>query len=104
MREPFSINNCKISGRQIHRTLTLELLGISTLLLPPLLASGSGTDGVFALLAGGAGALALLAFWHRQFQKQSFPEPSVSAASPLTRERFLDFSILNSFLFTGSAA
>ena len=41
------MNNQKISARQVKRTLTLELLGISTLLLPSLVATDSGVDGFF---------------------------------------------------------
>lgn len=74
MQEPFSVNNHKISARQIHRTLTLELLGISTLLLPSLLAGKCGMDGIFALAAGGAGAFGLLALWKRLFREQGLRE------------------------------
>lgn len=67
------MNNQKISARQVKRTLTLELLGISTLLLPSLVASRSGVDGFFALAAGGICALLLLGFWQKYFQKNSLP-------------------------------
>ena len=66
------MNNQKISARQVKRTLTLELLGISTLLLPSLVASHSGVDGFFALAAGGGCAWLLLRFWQKYFQKNSF--------------------------------
>ena len=68
------MNNQKISARQVKRTLTLELLGISTLLLPSLVASRSGVDGFFALAAGGGCAWLLLIFWQKYFQKTDFYE------------------------------
>ncbi len=68
------MNNQKISARQVKRTLTLELLGISTLLLPSLVASRSGVDGFFALAVGGGCAWILLIFWQKYFQKTDFYE------------------------------
>ncbi len=65
-------NNRKISVRQIRRTMTLEMLGISTLLLPGILAAHSGNDGVFALVLGALGAFLLLLFWNHLTQKQNF--------------------------------
>ena len=46
-------DNQQVSARQISRALFLEMLGLSTLLLPPALARLCGTDGVFAILFGG---------------------------------------------------
>ena len=68
------MNNQKISARQVKRTLTLELLGISTLLLPSLVSSRSGVDGFFALAVGGGCAWLLLIFWQKYFQKTDFYE------------------------------
>ena len=44
--------NQKISKRQIFRLLTFDLLGLSTLLIPPVLAQTAGRDGVFAIVLG----------------------------------------------------
>lgn len=55
----FSENN-KISGRQLFRLLSYDLIGLSTLLLPPLLAKCAGPDGIFCLLLGTLGAWAYL--------------------------------------------
>lgn len=66
------MKNQKISARQVKRTLTLELLGISTLLLPSFVASHSGVDGFFALAVGGICALLLLCFWKKYFEKDCF--------------------------------
>ncbi|WP_075679658.1 GerAB/ArcD/ProY family transporter [Roseburia sp. 831b] len=44
--------NKKISGRQIFRLLTYDLLGIGTLLLPTILAKTTGADGVFSIFVG----------------------------------------------------
>lgn len=58
-------DNRKISLRQIRRTLTLELFGVSSLLLPGYLARECGIFGVLALAAGAAGARLLLVVWKR---------------------------------------
>lgn len=52
--------NDKISGRQIFRLLSYDLIGLSTLLLPPILAKYAGTDGIFCLVVGTFGALVYL--------------------------------------------
>lgn len=44
--------NQKISKRQMTRLLIFDMTGISTLLLPPLLAQIAGQDGIFCILAG----------------------------------------------------
>lgn len=44
--------NQKISERQIFRLLTFDLLGLSTLLIPSVLAQTAGRDGVFAIVLG----------------------------------------------------
>lgn len=55
----FSENN-QVSGRQIFRLLTYDLIGLSTLLLPPILAGIAGNDGFFCLIAGTAAGLLYL--------------------------------------------
>ena len=47
----FSENN-QISGRQVFRLLTYDVLGMGTLLLPTMLADTAGRDGIFCILAG----------------------------------------------------
>ena len=47
----FSKNN-KISKRQVFRLLSYDILGVGTLLLPPLLGEASGKNGMAALLVG----------------------------------------------------
>lgn len=44
--------NHKISGRQAFRLLTFDLLGISTLLVPTMLAKTAGRDGIFGIVLG----------------------------------------------------
>lgn len=44
--------NEKISGRQIFRLLTFDILGLSTLIIPQILAEFAGIDGVFCIAAG----------------------------------------------------
>lgn len=43
-------SNQKISGRQMGRLLVYDMMGISTLLLPGMLAQSMGADGIFAIL------------------------------------------------------
>lgn len=54
-------NNQKISIRQIRRLLILDLFGISSLLLPKILAKGAGTDGIFCVVCGAV--LAVVYLW-----------------------------------------
>ena len=42
-------DNGKISNRQTFRLYVFDLMGISTLLIPPYLAKLSGNDGIFAI-------------------------------------------------------
>lgn len=44
--------NKKISGRQMFRLLTYDLIGIGTLLLPTILARTTDVNGIFALMIG----------------------------------------------------
>ena len=55
----FSENN-RISGRQVFRLLTYDLLGLSTLLVPPALGRLAGRDGIFCIAAGVAAGLFFL--------------------------------------------
>ncbi len=52
--------NQKISGRQAFRLLTYDLLGLSTLLVPTVLAHVAGRDGIFGIIIGVAAALIYL--------------------------------------------
>ena len=54
-------NNQKISIRQIRRLLVLDLFGLSSLLLPGLLADTAGQDGIFSIPA--AAVLAAAYIW-----------------------------------------
>ena len=53
-------DNWKISLRQVKRLLLLDIFGLSSLLLPGMLSSLTGADGVFCLLLGMAGGSLLL--------------------------------------------
>ncbi len=55
----FSENN-RISKRQAFRLLTYDLLGLSTLLVPTLLASVAGRDGIFCIAIGVAASVLYL--------------------------------------------
>lgn len=54
-------SNQKISIRQVRRMLTLDLFGVSSLLLPGMLAKTTGTDGIFCIAA--AAILAVIYLW-----------------------------------------
>ena len=43
-------DNWKISLRQIKRLLILDIFGLSSLMLPRILSSMTGADGIFCLL------------------------------------------------------
>lgn len=61
-------NNQTISMRQTFRLFTFDLVGISSLIIPPYLARTAGCDGIFCILIGGALGmvyLALLGCVHR---------------------------------------
>ena len=47
----FSENN-RISGRQMYRLMTYDLLGIGTLLVPQMLAKAAGRDGILSIGIG----------------------------------------------------
>ena len=53
-------DNWKISLRQVRRLLILDIFGLSSLMLPRILSSMTGADGVFCLLFGMAGAGGML--------------------------------------------
>ena len=53
-------DNWKISVRQVRRLLILDIFGMSSLMLPGILSSMTGADGVFCLLLGMAGGLLLV--------------------------------------------
>ncbi len=55
-------NNRKVSIRQMKRLLFLEIFGVSSLLLPGILARICQTDGIFAMGLGAALAAALVRF------------------------------------------
>jgi len=55
-------NNDKISTRQVFRLFAFDFVGESTLVLPSVLASFSGNDGVFSILLGGI--LGSLYLWY----------------------------------------
>ena len=64
-------NNGKISNRQLFRLYVFDLIGISTLLIPPILAKLSGIDGIFAILIGGGMGLGYLWYLGLVFKKMN---------------------------------
>lgn len=53
-------DNWKISLRQVRRLLILDIFGLSSMMLPGILSSLTGADGVFCLLLGMAGGMLLV--------------------------------------------
>ncbi len=53
-------DNWKISLRQIRRLFIMDIFGMSSLMLPGILSSMSGADGIFCLILGMAGGALLL--------------------------------------------
>lgn len=53
--------NKKISGRQVFRLLTYDILGLSTLLVPTVLGRTAGRDGIFCIFLGVFAVLLYLA-------------------------------------------
>jgi len=53
-------DNWKISLRQIKRLLILDIFGLSSLMLPRILSSMTGADGIFCLLFGMLGGILLV--------------------------------------------
>lgn len=74
-RTMFSENN-RISGRQMYRLMTYDLLGIGTLLVPQMLAKTAGRDGILSIGIGMAAALAYLWILRRLAPpaQESYPE------------------------------
>lgn len=55
-------DNQKISLRQTFRLFTFDFIGISTLILPPILAEGMGVYGAYAILLGGIFGICYLSY------------------------------------------
>ena len=77
----FSENN-RISGRQMYRLMTYDLLGIGTLLVPQMLAKAAGRDGILSIGIGMAAALMYLWILRRIAPpaQESYPEYMEAAA------------------------
>ncbi|MCI8483742.1 MAG: GerAB/ArcD/ProY family transporter [Lachnospiraceae bacterium] len=60
--------NRKISLRQVRRLLILDIFGWSSLMIPGMLSSMTGADGIFCLLFGMAGGMILLWLMKKNLQ------------------------------------
>ena len=63
------IENDKISNRQTFRLYVFDLIGIATLILPPMLARICGMDGVISILIGALASLGYLMYLRWTMQK-----------------------------------
>lgn len=68
-------SNQKISKRQMTRLLIFDMTGISTLLLPPLLAQIAGRDGIFCILLALLPAYLFTLLMERLQRKMRMPYP-----------------------------
>lgn len=86
-------DNWKISLRQITRLMILDLFGVSSLLLPGMLADMTGADGMFSLLLGMAGGFVLLGLMQGSLRqmKGSYYEYMKQTAGQLPGDVFMVF-------------
>lgn len=89
-------DNLKISLRQIRRLLILDLFGLSSLLLPGILADMTGADGIWCLLLGMAGGLVLLGLMQGNMKrmKEGYYSYMKSTAGQLAADVFMVFYLL----------
>ncbi len=69
-------DNRKISSRQVHRLFIYDITGISTLLLPPMLAQIAGRDGIFCIFLALIPAYLFLALIDKVSKKSKSDYPS----------------------------
>lgn len=109
-------SNQKISGRQMTRLLIYDMMGISTLIVPPILARLLGADGIFAIPAALALALPVTALigkmsFHdvnhdsgkKKFQTGGYSTYVMQKVPPVLRSAICLFYILEGIWVAGFA-
>lgn len=100
-------SNGKISTRQIRRLMICNLFGISSLILPEILAKNSGIDGSLAIIAGVAGTfvfLLLLGICLRQMGGQGYDSYLQEAFGKVPAGLCMIFYFIYFVLLSGFAA
>ncbi len=89
-------DNRKISLRQVRRLLILDIFGMSSLMLPGILASMTGADGLICLILGMAGGLVLLWLMGKnlQYVKENYYSYMKDTAGELVGDIFMVFYFL----------
>lgn len=89
-------DNWKISLRQVRRLLIMDIFGLSSLLLPGILSSLTGGDGVFCLILGMAGGILLLWLMQKNLQNAegTYYDYMKSAVGQMVGDVFMIFYFL----------
>ena len=93
-------DNRKISLRQVRRLLILDIFGMSSLMLPGILASMTGADGLICLILGMAGGLVLLWLMGKnlQYVKENYYSYMKDTAGELVGDIFMVFYLWHAVL------
>lgn len=89
-------DNWKISLRQISRLLIFDLFGLSSLILPGMLADMTGADGIICLVLGMCGGLVLLVLiqGNLKYMRGSYYEYMTGSVGQLLSDIFMVFYLL----------
>lgn len=96
-------DNWKISLRQISRLIILDLFGLSSLVLPGILADMTGADGIFCLLLGMCGGLLMLGLiqGNLKFMQESYYECMKENIGQFLADIFMVFYLMYFIVLAG---
>lgn len=96
-------DNWKISLRQISRIMILDLFGLSSLVLPKMLADMTGADGIFCFILGLAGGILLLGLiqGNVQYMQGSYYEYLKKTMGQILSDIFMVFYLLYFMILAG---
>ncbi|WP_075718139.1 GerAB/ArcD/ProY family transporter [Roseburia sp. 499] len=96
-------DNWKISLRQISRLIILDLFGLSSLVLPGILADMTGADGIFCLLLGMCGGLLMLGLiqGNLKFMQESYYEYMKENIGQFLADIFMVFYLMYFIVLAG---
>lgn len=96
-------DNWKISLRQISRLMILDLFGLSSLVLPGILADMTGADGIFCLFLGMCGGLLLLGLiqGNLKFMQESYYEYMKENIGQFLSDIFMVFYLMYFIVLAG---
>ncbi len=100
------VNNGKISSRQTFRLYVFDLMGIATLLLPPILAKMCGIDGVWAILLGNTIGIGYLCYlgWIMKCMKTDLTSYLIDKVPVFVQKIIFLFVLLHSVITAGFCA